>query len=417
MIAKGNLHCDGVRLLAYILDSKVAERAELGGARGFDDFGADLRNAAVVMQHFAMATTRAESPWFHTQTRLAPGEHLTREQWEQVFEREGRQLGFRGLPCAWSYHIDIATGEMHTHCMWFRIDIETGEVRDPGLFKLRLMEVARKIELEFGLRIVGIERQPGNRAPPAERKELEESRRLGTDGRAIRNTIVECLEQADGGRVFKAMLEENGLMLANGDHREAFVVVDQAGGHHALNRKLTGLISANLHDRLADLDRSQLLKVKEAQLRQRQRGSNPGQKRGAAAQLDASDVTNPGWREPIGAIAPSQIGQHWKCQAGRQTEEMQKARVCEQEPTIAEADAARVPKTTTEKPGVLDREKFKQEIGDRSLQTDDKQDATRESSMTEVEGQLAALHQQAQPKLNRSRPPERRGRRGRKRPR
>ena len=60
-------------------------------------------------------------------------------------------------------------------------------------------------------------------------------------------------------------------MLANGDKRDCFVVVDQAGGHHALNKKLTGQTLAEMRDRLADLDRAQLPSVEQAQAMQRER--------------------------------------------------------------------------------------------------------------------------------------------------
>jgi hypothetical protein len=154
---------------------------QLGGERGFEFFGSNLRSAASVMQRLALETTRCEKPWFHTQTRLAPGERLNFAQWEQTLDREEKRLGFADLPRAWSFHIDEATREMHMHAARFRVDTETGLARDPGLFKLRLMEVARACELEFGLREVGNTRQAHDRARAAERNEQEESRRLGTD--------------------------------------------------------------------------------------------------------------------------------------------------------------------------------------------------------------------------------------------
>ena len=75
-------------------------------------------------------------------------------------------------------------------------------------------------------------------------KVLEQIRRLGTNVREIRTVILDSLEQSDNGRAFKAALEERGLMLANGDRRDCFVVVDQEAGHHALNKKLTGMTLA-----------------------------------------------------------------------------------------------------------------------------------------------------------------------------
>ena len=77
MIAKGNTHDSGPKLVAYILTAQEGERVEFGGARGFDFFGADVRQAAAIMQQIADHTTNCRDAWFHTQTRLAPGEQLT----------------------------------------------------------------------------------------------------------------------------------------------------------------------------------------------------------------------------------------------------------------------------------------------------------------------------------------------------
>ena len=197
----------------------------------------DPREAARLMQRMADATTRCEKPWFHTQTRLPADERLTPEQWEVVRLREEKRLGFSDLPCIWSFHVNEATGERHMHAAWFRVDVEQERAVDPGLFKLRLKETCRSLEREFGLRELDNHRQPHDRARAADRNEVEESRRLGTDVRAIRNAILDCYEHADNGRAFKAAIEERGFILANGDRRDCFLVIDQAGGHHAAQQE------------------------------------------------------------------------------------------------------------------------------------------------------------------------------------
>ncbi|HTT82011.1 MAG TPA: hypothetical protein VMF67_00870, partial [Rhizomicrobium sp.] len=79
MIAKGNLHGDGRKLADYMLTAEEGERVEFGGSRGFEFFREDdPREAAALMQRMAaVITPRCEKPFFHTQTRLAPGERLT----------------------------------------------------------------------------------------------------------------------------------------------------------------------------------------------------------------------------------------------------------------------------------------------------------------------------------------------------
>ena len=57
MIAKGNTHDSGPKLVAYILTAQEGERVEFGSARGFDFFGRDVLQAAAIMQLVADHTT------------------------------------------------------------------------------------------------------------------------------------------------------------------------------------------------------------------------------------------------------------------------------------------------------------------------------------------------------------------------
>jgi hypothetical protein len=200
---------------------------------------------------------------------------LTRQQWiEVVGARAERQLGFTGQPCAMSFHIDRATGARHLHLAWSRIAQRAGGrlcAIDPGLYKLKLKELSRTLEQELGLKIVSSARATDAKTRAADRNEFEEARRLGTDLKNIRNTIFDCLHRADSDNALNAALDAAGLMLATGDRRDCFVVVDQAGGHHALNKKLTGLTLAQIRQRLGDLDRAQLPGVDQAKIRQRAR--------------------------------------------------------------------------------------------------------------------------------------------------
>ena len=223
------------------------------------------------MEQWAGENTRCRMAFFHGHIRLAPGETLADGQWMESVDRMEKRLGFTDQPRMVSFHVDQASGEKHLHVAWFRVDLEAQRAIDPGMYKNHLKQFSRREEKIFALREVSNHRQPEDRARIADREEVEESRRLGTDVRAIRTAILDCLEQSDGGKAFKAALDANGLMLANGDRRDCFVVIDEAGGQHALNKKLTGQTLAATRDRLADLDRSQLPGVEQAQATQAER--------------------------------------------------------------------------------------------------------------------------------------------------
>ena len=298
MFAKGKIRGNGAQLARYLMTGEESERVELVDTRGLEAFGPDPSAAFAALQNVADANTRSTKPFFHGHIRLPADERLTDAQWMQTLDLMEKRLGFEGQPRIVTFHIDRESGDKHLHVGWFRIDLDTMRAIDPGLYKNNLRELCREQERAYGLRQLDNERQlreerratqlgmvqqnqlandmvrrhaAARAARGASQNETEESRRLGTDARQIRAAIHDCFQRSDSGRAFNVALEERGLMLANGDRRDCFVVIDQEGGHHALNKKLTGITLAAIRERFADLDRSQLLGVERAQETQRDR--------------------------------------------------------------------------------------------------------------------------------------------------
>lgn len=265
MIAKGNLHGDGANLAAYLTRSFADERAELFELRGFA--ATNIREAFLDVQIQA-AATKATKPFFHAYVRAPEGEKLTREQWQTFADRLEGDLGFDGQPRAIAFH--HKAGESHMHVAWSRVDLASLTVIDPGLYKKKMKQLCREFEAEFDLTRVPNERGENVKTQSAERPEFEQARRLNTDLNAIRNTIHDCWQSADSGRAFAAALAEHDLILARGDRRD-FVVIDPAGGDHALSKRITGATAAETRQRMADIDRASLPSVRNAKTQQAQR--------------------------------------------------------------------------------------------------------------------------------------------------
>ncbi len=279
MIAKGNPHNDGPYLARYLAaDSKGVERAELAELRGF---ASDNIFDAFSLGQLLADGTRCENPFFHVQVRTPKGEELTREQWDKVAVRIERRLGFDGQPRAMVFH--QKEGHQHMHLVWSRIDTEDMRAIDPGLYKRKLKEVCRALEKEMGLRQVRNNRDPQELTQPAARPEYEQSRRLKTDVKAIREGIRDCWDHSDDGKSFAAALDDQGFILARGDQR-SFVIVDEMGGYHALSKRITGATAKETRDRLADLDPAKLPGVAEAKAMQRERRQR--KEEGAKAMAD-----------------------------------------------------------------------------------------------------------------------------------
>ncbi len=117
------------------------------------------------------------------------------------------------------------------------------------------------------LTCVSSERPAGRKTRAPGRKEFEQARRLGTGLAGIREAIRACWDSADNGRSFMAALAAHGLVLARGERRD-FVIVDHAGGLHALSKRITGATAAEIRTRLADLDPAALPTVGQAETQQ-----------------------------------------------------------------------------------------------------------------------------------------------------
>jgi hypothetical protein len=259
MICKGTTHNNGAKLAAYMTTGKRGERAELWQLRGFEATG--IKDAFRDIQIMAGAT-KCEQPFFHVQVRNREGETLTRQQWEAAADRIERMLGLTGQPRAISFHTFEHNGDEHMHIAWSRIHENTLTALPLPFFKQRLKKISRELEVEFALQPV-TNRREGNIKFAPTRAEHEQARRLGLDIHEVRNVIRNCWDRSDCGSSFQAALEHEGLTLAQGDRRN-FVVIDHAGGIHALGKRVLDMSAAKISDRLSDLDGKELPTVEMA---------------------------------------------------------------------------------------------------------------------------------------------------------
>src|SRR3954451_21520508 len=259
MIGKGNLHADSQKLAAYLITGKAGERAELVELRDFAS--PDIFEAFADVDLHAERTD-CEKPLFHCSVRLPEGEELFRTQWAYVADRIEKRLEFAGQGRAIAFHHQ-QNGDTHMHIAWSRIDTKEWKAIDPGLYKNKLNQICRDLEVELGLTRVRSGREEGQKTLAPDRHEFEQSRRLHTDVKAIRETIRDCWDRSDNGRSFEAALAEHGYVLARGDKRD-FVVIDNAGGDHALGKRINGVSATETRARLTDINKENLLTVAEA---------------------------------------------------------------------------------------------------------------------------------------------------------
>ena len=296
MIAKGTTHNNGAKLAQYMATGKDGERAVVWRLRGFE--AANITDAFRDVQIMA-GGGKCRQPFFHLQVRNRDGETLTREQWELAANRIERMLGLAGQPRAIAFHTNEATGHEHMHVAWSRIDQDTLKARPLPFFKRRLKTISRELELHFGLEPVTNRREGPIKYAPTRAQE-EQARRLGVDIHAVRNAIRECWDHSDCGRGFEAALAEKGLRLARGEKRD-FIVIDRAGGMHALGKRILGVSAAQVREGMSDLGPDHLPGVEQARgsIRDAAR-ERPTKKRAASWDRDRA---NAAWDDAIIAAA------------------------------------------------------------------------------------------------------------------
>ena len=108
------------------------------------------RHAASLM-HATASQGRAQDPVEHFSISLAPGEHLTREQWDHVVDTSLRHLGLEGHQALVVAHRD--TAQEHIHIMVNRVHPETHRTWNRWQDRPRVMESLRPQELALGLRV------------------------------------------------------------------------------------------------------------------------------------------------------------------------------------------------------------------------------------------------------------------------
>ncbi len=262
MIIKGNRHGNGSKLAAYLLDGgKHGERVFAPELHGFGLHPDDLSKSLSALD--AIASSKGiQNPLFHVQIRLPQQDHMTREQWDATRTRVLKTLGLEGQPHAFVFHADELTGELHGHLAVSLINEQTHQVKAVPFYKFRLRALARKLENEFDLTRVSSQRE-GPIKYAATKNEEQQAQRLGVDKDAIRNTIRDCHDRTGCGRDFENELAHEGLILALGNRRD-YVVIDHAGGMHALGKRLLDISAGQLREKLADLDRDNIPTIEQA---------------------------------------------------------------------------------------------------------------------------------------------------------
>lgn len=268
MINKGKARGDAVQLAAYLLRPENAEVLMVRGTAALD------LTAALLEMEERRELTNSKYSVYHAQMNWHADEELRPEDHLKAVQILEERLGFTGQPRAVVRHND--KGREHLHVVWSLVDAENERAIRYSHNYRKHEEAARDIERRFDLRRIDgahIDRdgQPRPERTPDHWEYEQAKRRHGQDPRAWRQSVRDIWDHSDNGASLKAAIEETRCLMANGDRRDCFVIVDEHGAILALNTKTVGARAKDIRAKLADIDRSELPSVAEARQLQRER--------------------------------------------------------------------------------------------------------------------------------------------------
>jgi MobA/VirD2-like, nuclease domain/TraI-like middle domain len=259
------------RYLLHGRDGEDSERVAWVSLRNLRTH--DPGKVAEEMRAIAEQAPRVEKPVYHVSLSLAPGESLSREQWEAVADRLLRDLGLEQHQAMIVAHRDH--DYEHVHLVVNRVHIERLRAWDKSFDYQRIEKSLRHIERELGLREVpgrhyqlGEQERP-ERAEGRSRAERHQAERTGQEPwvEQLRREVAGELREAKSWAELEHRLEQHGLRVeARG---RGMVVTDgerEVKASRILRTASRGRLEERFGQRLEDwrLQRRELVDAVEA---------------------------------------------------------------------------------------------------------------------------------------------------------
>ena len=280
MIIKGRSRGGADELATHLMRVDTNERLEIIETRG--TVATDVRGALREMLAVS-AGARCKRGLYHASINVRVEERMTAEQWRATIDRLETRLGLSGHARVVVMHEKL--GREHVHVVWSRVDERMRAVADSFNYRAH-EEVAREMERALGHEYTQgahVEREDAARPDRTlSHRDQQQAGRTGVDIEALTREITALWRATDTGRAFVAALRDKGYRAALGDKR-VLVVIDQAGGVHALARRIEGVKTAGLRERMQDVDLTSLPSVSQAREQWRERAQE------AAASNDARE--------------------------------------------------------------------------------------------------------------------------------
>ncbi|AEV99696.1 relaxase [Niastella koreensis] len=245
MVVRGNSRGNGAQLADYLM-----LQADNDNVRVFDIRGTsqpDNLKASLLEMSLTSELTRSQKGLYHAQINPAYGEDkkMQPEDWSKAADIMEKELKLNGQKRVIVFH--EKKGRLHAHVVWERYDHEKGKMVSDSYSRLAQDRARKTMEKEF-------EQKP----TPIRNKRQPE----------IQRTLTEVWQKTKTGAEFVKEAFQKGYVVAKGQLRRPFMVVDDTGRSFDLIRQLKGTKTKEVRERL---QRETLPTEKEAILQVRER--------------------------------------------------------------------------------------------------------------------------------------------------
>jgi hypothetical protein len=259
VIVKGGARSAGGFFAKHLMKAEDNERVSITEMKGL--YAEDLPEAFRELKALA-AGSRGKDYFYHASLNPREDERLTPEQWDFAVDRLEQNLGLDGHARFQVEH--EKEGRTHRHIVWSRVDPETMTLAN----NWRNYEAHDKTRTELEQAFFH-EPTPPTPDDPSKRRSREiadwenfRAAETGIDPKEVKAEVTALWQRSDSGAAFVAALEESGYTLCQGDR--GYCILDQAGDVHSLTRRIDGVKTAHIRERLADIALAELPTVAEA---------------------------------------------------------------------------------------------------------------------------------------------------------
>lgn len=223
----------GQDLAVHLMNEHDNEYMELHSLRG--SIADDLAGAFAEWEAQSHAMTKCKNFMYSLSVNPDPAQGpLTREQYEDYFDRTEQAMNLAGQPRAIVFH--IKNGREHAHAVWSRIDVQDCKAVQMSFDHQKLMMVTRQFARDHGLSLpegYNKTRFGQRQLSLYEKMQAEQGGRTKVEHSEI---VTDLWRRSDSAKAFVAGLEENGYILAKG--RRPYILVDAYGHMNALRKLL-----------------------------------------------------------------------------------------------------------------------------------------------------------------------------------